>query len=518
MTTEDFVPGMVAVVGRPNVGKSTFFNRIARERVSIVQDIPGVTRDRIYRNVSWGWHPFVLCDTGGLEPRSDDPILAGMRRQTQLAVEQADAVIFLVDGRSGLLPADEEVADLLRRADVPVFLAVNKCEARTAQDAAWEFAKLGLGELHIVSAEHGVGIDALMEDVLSVLPAPPPEPEEEEDEEVDELLDALADEVAMNAEDAEAGDEEAIEAVTRAIDEQNRLRFDRRYPKPEVLKLAVIGKPNAGKSSLVNFFLGEDRFLVSDVAGTTRDAVDAEFRVDDQRFRVVDTAGIRRKRSISSQLERYSVVSALRALDRSDVAIHLIDAGIGVTEQDAKIAAFAHDKGKALILVINKWDAQPKGQRDRKAFVDNLRDRLKFLHYTKVMFISARTGDGVEKLLGEVRGLLDRYYQHVQTRRLNTCIQDAQKRHQAPAWHGRPIRLFFATQVRVAPPSLVVHTSHPEGIDITYKRFVLNRLREAFDFEGIPIQVWYRKRDSHKGRPERTKRKSKGKQRGSKRR
>jgi GTP-binding protein len=264
--------------------------------------------------------------------------------------------------------------------------------------------------------------------------------------------------------------------------------------------LAVIGKPNAGKSSLINTFLGEDRFLVSEMPGTTRDAVDATFVRGSSSFRVVDTAGIRRKRSISSQLERYSVVSALRALDASDVAILLIDAQQGVTEQDAKVAAFAHDKGKALIIGINKWDAQPKGQRDRKAFETDLRDKLKFLHYTEVRFISARTGAGVEELLEETSALLERYFQRIKTRRLNTVIQDANRRHQAPSFRGRPIRLLFATQVRVAPPTMVIHTSHPEGIDVTYKRYVVNRLRDAFDFRGIPIQVWYRKRDSHGGR------------------
>ena len=504
--TNEFVPGLVAVVGRPNVGKSTLFNRLVKERVSIVQDTPGVTRDRIYRTTEHWGVPFVLCDTGGFEPKTDDPILAGMRRQTQLAIEQADAVIFLTDGVSGLTGADQDVADLLRRADVPVFLAVNKCEAPSRQQEAWEFTQLGLGDLHIISAEHGVGISDLMDDVVAVLPAPEVvEEDPDERERVEALLDELEETIAEYAEDAQEGDEEAEIVVSEALDEQNRLRFDRRYPKPDTIRLAVIGKPNAGKSSLVNTFLGEDRFLVSDVAGTTRDAVDALFERDDARFQVVDTAGIRRKRSISSQLERYSVVSALRALDRSDVAILLIDAQQGVTEQDAKIAAFAHDKGKALIIGVNKWDAQPKGQRDRKEFELALRDKLKFLHYTKVCFLSAKTERGVDDLLDEVVALLDRYYQHIKTRLLNTVVQDANRKHQAPSHRGRPIRLLFATQVRVAPPTLVIHTSHPEGIDVTYKRYILNRLRDAFDFEGIPIQVWYRKRDSHGGRNQRRK-------------
>ncbi len=504
--TNEFIPGLVAVVGRPNVGKSTLFNRLAKERVSIVQNTPGVTRDRIYRTVEHWGTPFVLCDTGGFEPKTDDPILSAMRRQTQLAIEQADAVIFMTDGLSGLTGADHDVANLLRRADVPIFVAVNKCEAEARRQEAWEFTQLGLGELYIISAEHGVGIGDLMDDLIEVLPRPEIE-EDDEDERarVDELLDELAETISDYADEAAEGDEEAEIVVSDALDEQNRLRFDRRYPRPDTIRLAVIGKPNAGKSSLVNTFLGEDRFLVSDIAGTTRDAVDAGFHRDEQRFEVVDTAGIRRKRSISSQLERYSVVSALRALDRSDVAILLIDAQQGVTEQDAKIAAFAHDKGKALIIGVNKWDAQPKGERDRKAFEQGLRDRLKFLHYTKVHFLSAKTGRGVDELLDEVTLLLDRYYQHIKTRRLNTVIQEANRKHQAPSHRGRPIRLFFATQVRVAPPTMVIHTSHPEGIDVTYKRYVLNRLREAFDFEGIPIQVWYRKRDSHGGRNQRRK-------------
>jgi GTP-binding protein len=507
--TNEFIPGLVAVIGRPNVGKSTFFNRLAKERVSIVKDEPGVTRDRIYREVEHWGTPFILCDTGGFEPKTDDPMLVAMRRQTQLAIEQADAVIFMTDGVAGLTGGDKEVANLLRRAEVPVFVAVNKCEAPDRQQEAWEFTQLGLGDIHIISAEHGLGIPGLMDALIEVLPTP--EPVEEDDEErrrVDELLDELADTISDFGEDADDGDEDAEIMVSEALDEQNQLRFDRRYPKPDTIRLAVIGKPNAGKSSLVNTFLGEDRFLVSEIAGTTRDAVDAVFTRGEQRFKVVDTAGIRRKRSISCQIERYSVISALRALDRSDVAILLIDAQQGVTEQDAKIAAFAHDKGKAMIIGVNKWDAQPKGDRDRKEFEQGLRDKLKFLHYTQVRFLSAKTGKGVEDLVDEVTALLDRYYQHIKTRRLNTVIQDANAKHQAPSHRGRPIRLLFATQVRVAPPTMVIHTSHPEGINVSYRRYVVNRLRDAFDFQGIPVQVWYRKRDSHGGRNQR--RKSKG--------
>ena len=498
----EFVPGLVAIIGRPNVGKSTLFNRLARERVSIVEDTPGVTRDRIFRHLEWRDKPYILCDTGGLEPSSGDPILQAMRRQTQLAIEEADVVLFMVDGREGLNPADHEVANLLRRADRPVVLAVNKTEARTAKEQAWEFTQLGFESTHFISSAHGQGIDDIMTALLEHLPDPPPEEQEAsveaEDEEAAWLSEFPSDFEAME-------DEEQAE-VYEAIDSARAKRFSKSYPLPDVIKLAVIGKPNAGKSTLVNHLLGEDRFLVSDMAGTTRDAVDATFEREGQRYAVIDTAGIRRKRSISSQLERYSVVSALRALDRSDIALHLIDITQGVSEQDAKIAAFAHEKGKAVILVLNKWDAQPKGQRDRKAFLEELHDKLKFMRYAPVFFTSALTGQGLDKLLTEVSALLERYYQRIPTSKLNDCLQEANRRHQAPSFRGNPIRLLFGSQVRVAPPSIVIHTSHPEGVDISYRRYVINRLRERFDFAGVPITVWYRKRDSHGGRNQGSKR------------
>ena len=485
----EFIPGLVAIIGRPNVGKSTLFNRLARERVSIVEDSPGVTRDRIFRHLVWEDKPYILCDTGGLEPTSGDPILQAMRRQTQLAIEEADVVLFMVDGREGLNPADHEVANLLRRADRPVVLAVNKTEARSAKEQAWEFTQLGFEATHFISSAHGQGVDDIMNALLEHLPEPPPvavaEPVDEADNEAKWLSEF--------PEDFEALEEEEQEEVFDAIDSARAKRFSKSYPLPEVIKLAVIGKPNAGKSTLVNHFLGEDRFLVSDMAGTTRDAVDATF----------ERGG--RKRSISSQLERYSVVSALRALDRSDIALHLIDVTQGVSEQDAKIAAFAHEKGKAVILVLNKWDAQPKGQRDRKAFLEDLHEKLKFMRYAPVFFTSALTGQGVDKLLAEVDELLERYYQRIPTSKLNDCLQDANRRHQAPSFRGNPIRLLFGSQVRVAPPSIVIHTSHPEGVDISYRRYVVNRLRERFDFAGVPITIWYRKRDSHGGRQQRRK-------------
>lgn len=493
----DFVPGLVAIIGRPNVGKSTLFNRLAKERVAIVEDSPGVTRDRIFRRLEWQGKPYILCDTGGLEPTTDDPILQGMRRQTQLAIEQAQAILFMVDGRAGLNPADHEVANLLHRAEAPVILAVNKTEARSSKEAAWEFTELGFEETHFISSAHGQGIDTIMKLLLQHLPNPPEEePEEDEDGSQQDGERWLSE----FPEDFEGLEEDLQEEVFEAIDQARAKRFSKSYPLPEVIKLAVIGKPNAGKSTLVNHFLGEDRFLVSDMAGTTRDAVDATFERDGQNFLVIDTAGIRRKRSISSQLERYSVVSALRALDRSDIALHLIDVTQGVSDQDAKIAAFAHEKGKAVILVLNKWDAQPKGERDRKVFLESLHDKLKFMRYAPVFFTSALTGQGLDKLVDESKELLERYYQRIPTAKLNDCLQDANRRHQAPSFRGNPIRLLYGSQVRVAPPTMVIHTSHPEGVDISYRRYVINRLRERFDFRGVPLTIWYRKRDSHGGR------------------
>ena len=392
---------VVALVGRPNVGKSTLFNRLAQRRISIVEDTPGVTRDRLYAEVRRDDYLYTLIDTGGFEPKTDSPLLMAMRRQTQLGIDEADVVVFLVDGKAGMLPADVEVATWLRQSNKTVVLAVNKTEAQKAQDNSVEFYELGLGEVFPVSAAHGVGVGDMMDHVFDSLPG------ELQDAARNALLEQDGDhgwgtpDEALDAAEAELADDEAEETDETQDSEPSDEPPQQDAPKPaevmlpEVLRIAVVGKPNAGKSSLINKLLGEDRHLVSDVAGTTMDAVDSFFDYGGVNYRIIDTAGIRRKRSIDKQMEKYAVVSALKALDRCDLALMMIDATEGVTEQDLKVAAFAHDKGRAVIILVNKWDLRKQHELNAKEFEQVIREKMTFLSYAPVRFISAKTGSRV---------------------------------------------------------------------------------------------------------------------------
>lgn len=488
---------VVAIVGRPNVGKSTLFNRLARRRISIVEDVPGVTRDRLYANATFDDVRYTIIDTGGFEPDPKTPLLAAVKEQTQLAIDEADAVVFVVDARAGPTLADVEVARMLRRSGRPLIVAANKVDSDKQEALAGAFYELGVDTVHPISATHGRGVEELMEDVLSRLPEPLLEAgrkaqrafeEQAADGLTEEQLDEALDEAAAELDE----EEEAAEAPAAGL--QVHL--------PEVLRLAVIGRPNAGKSSLVNKLLGEERHLVSDIPGTTMDAVDSFLEHGGLRFWLIDTAGIRRKRSISLQMERYAVVSALKGIDRSDIALLLLDPLEGVTEQDLRIASFAREKGKGVILVVNKWDLARKEGIDADAVTQAIRDRMPFLSYAPIRFVSAKTGRKVFDLLDTAVFVAKRYFTRVPTGPLNRAIQAALDAHPPPVSKGRRVKIYFATQVGVAPPTFVLATNDPKGVHFSYERFLQNRLREAFDFEGTPLRLYFRQRGDEAGRRE----------------
>jgi GTP-binding protein len=442
---------VVALVGRPNVGKSTLFNRIIGRRDAIVEDTPGVTRDRHYAEADWSGRRFLLVDTGGFEPETEEPILMEMRRQTQLAIDEAEVVIFVCDAQTGVTPTDEEVAERLRRAGKATVVAVNKADGPKQEAAALEFFALGLDPVFAISAQHGLGISDLLDGVLAKLPEPT-EPEEPD-----------------LAEDGP--------------------------------KIAVIGRPNAGKSTLINRLLGEERLLTFREPGTTRDTIDTRVRRGDRSYCLIDTAGIRRQRSIHERLERITVIRALKALDRADVAWLLIDGSEGVAEQDAKVAAFALEKGKALLIAVNKWDLVDRSGGDAaKRFREEIERKLQFLSYAPVLFVSARTGAKVEKLLEVTDRLYTDYDRRIATGPLNRFFRDALESHPPPSDGGRAVKLYFITQVGTRPPTFVVSVNHPEGVHFSYKRYVVNRLRETFEFEGVPLRVFYRKRGREQSR------------------
>ena len=421
---------LVAVVGRPNVGKSTLFNKIAGQRLSIVEDTPGVTRDRIFFDTEWNGKKFTLVDTGGIEPRSDDVILAQMRRQAQIAIEKAHVVVMLTDIRTGMTSTDSEVAQMLLRADKKVILCVNKVDRPgDPPPELYEFYNLGLGDPYPVSASHGLGIG--------------------------DLLDAICKE---------------LESVVLPAEEEN------------AIKVAVIGKPNVGKSSLVNYILGENRLLVSDIPGTTRDAVDAVKENEHGRYVFIDTAGIRRKNKIYDNIERYSVVRSYMAVDRADVVLILIDANQGVTEQDTKIAGFAHDKGKAAVIVVNKWDTV-------KRYSEKIREDLKYMSYAPILFISAKTGQRVEKLYEMINSVDEQHRRRIPTGLLNDVLADSVMKVQPPSDKGKRLKLKYMTQVSSEPPVFVIFVNDAELFHFSYQRYIENQLRETFGFEGSPIRI-----------------------------
>lgn len=434
---------LVAIVGRPNVGKSTFFNKIAGRRIAIVEDTPGVTRDRVYADCEWQGRKFTLIDTGGIDPNSTDPLLQQMRAQAEIAIETCDAILFFVDGRQGLTPDDGTVADMLRRSNKPIIVVVNKIDSVAQSDHAYEFYALGLGDPIAISSVNMMNFGDLLEELMKVLP---PEDEGEREE-------------------------------------------------GSPIQVAVVGKPNVGKSSLVNRLLGENRVMVSDIAGTTRDAIDTRFTHEGGEYVLIDTAGIRRKRAIEYQsLERFSVVRALAAIDRADVVLMLIDATQGVTEQDAKIAGYVDEQGKPAIIVVNKWDAVEKETGTLEAFTRQIREQLKFMDYARILFISAKSGQRVDRIMPMVREVYGQASRRITTGLLNDVLGDAQTALPPPSMSGRRLRIYYGTQQSVCPPTFVLFVNDKTLLHYSYERYLYNQFRKAFGFEGTPIRILLREK------------------------
>lgn len=433
---------IVAIVGRPNVGKSTLFNRLLGTRKAIVDDMPGVTRDRNYANVDRFDVPFTLIDTGGFEPVSQELLLQQMRTQSQLAMEEADVVIFLMDGRAGLTVADREVAAMLRQMKKPVFYVVNKVDGEKVEALSAEFYELGIDSFHTVSAAHNHGINDLMDEIIAVFPKD-----------------------ATTAED------------------------------DDLTRIAVVGRPNVGKSSLVNRLLGFERSVANPVAGTTRDSIDTYFTCNKKRYLLIDTAGIRRKGKVSLKIETYSVVDALRSIEKADVVLIVINAEEGVTEQDTKIAGYAYEAGKSCLFVVNKWDTVEKDNSSMGKFVEKIHMEFKYLAFAPIVFVSAKSGQRTGKIISEVDALMEQYSRRVSTADLNHVFKEAVESHHAPLSSGRRVKFYFATQVAIKPPSFVIFTNQPEGIHFSYERYLTNKIREAFGFTGITVKLMFRGRD-----------------------
>lgn len=433
---------VIAIVGRPNVGKSTLFNRIAGKQKAIVIDEPGATRDRNYMDCLWHDKPFTLIDTGGFEPASDERILVQMREQSNLAIEEADVIIFLMDGKDGLTPSDIEIARQLRGKSKNVFFVANKVDGERHTDLLNEFYRLGIDQFYPVSAQHGLGIDELMNAVTAEFPS--------------------ATETAPTLE--------------------------------EQIKIAIVGKPNVGKSSLVNRILGKERSIANPTPGTTRDAIDMPVKVHGKNYLLIDTAGIRKKNKISLTLEKYSVVQALKTINRCDIALVLIDAEEGITEQDAKIAGLAYERGKACIIVVNKWDKIEKDNSTVGKFVDDIKDKLKFMDFAPIIFISAVTGQRAPKIFDLIEEVYGQYARRVTTAQLNSLVEKALQRNPLARYQGREQHIYYATQIAVAPPTFVFFVSNVQGIHFSYERYLVNQIRETFGFDQVPIKIIFRKK------------------------
>ena len=433
---------VVAVVGRPNVGKSTLFNVLAGSRISIIEDTPGVTRDRIYADVEWLGRAFTLVDTGGIEPESSDVILSQMREQAQIAIDTADVIIFMTDMKQGLVDADDKVADMLRRSHKPIVLAVNKVDSFARDQAdVYEFYNLGIGDPVAISSANRTGIGDLLDEVIRHFP------------------------------EQEAGEEED----TRP-------------------RIAIVGKPNVGKSSLINHLLGENRLIVSDIAGTTRDAVDTVVTHEGKEYVFIDTAGLRRKNKIKEDLERFSIIRAVSAIERSDVVVVVIDATEGVTEQDAKITGIAHDRGKGLIIAVNKWDAIEKDDRTIYEFQRKVEQILTFASYAQTVFISAKTGQRVNRLFENIDLVIQNQNLRVGTGVLNEIMSEAVAMQQPPTDKGKRLKLFYITQVAVKPPTFVVFVNDRQLMHFSYTRYLENRIRDTFGFRGTALKFIIRER------------------------
>lgn len=437
---------IVAVVGRPNVGKSTLFNALAGERISIVKDTPGITRDRIYADVTWLDRSFTLIDTGGIEPDSKDVILSQMREQAEIAMNTADVIMFMVDVKQGLQDSDAKVADMLRRSHKPVVLVVNKVDNFEKYMAdVYEFYNLGIGEPHAISAANQLGIGDMLDEVISYF--------------------------------GDAGTEE---------EEDDRIR------------VAIVGKPNVGKSSLINKMLGENRLIVSDIAGTTRDAVDTPVKHNGKEYIFIDTAGLRRKNKIKEELERFMIVRTVSAVERADIVVLVIDAVEGVTEQDAKIAGIAHERGKAVIIAVNKWDAVEKDNKTVNQYTDRIRNILSYMPYAEITFISAATGQRLPKLFDLIDMVAENHAMRVGTGVLNEIMAEAVALQQPPSDKGKRLRLYYITQAAVKPPTFVIFVNDKELMHFSYTRYIENQIRNAFGFKGTPLKFIIRERNEEK--------------------
>ncbi len=433
--------GTIAIVGRPNVGKSTIFNRIAGQRLSIVEDIPGVTRDRIYSSADWTGNHFQIIDTGGIQ-LEDQPFQEEIRAQVQIAIEEADVIMMVCNGKSGMSDDDRYIAGLLQRSGKPLVLAVNQIDDQTRMMNIYEFYNLGIGDPIAVSGVHGIGIGDLLDKCMELMP-----------------------------------------------EEDNKKRA-------EGIHIAVIGEPNVGKSSIVNAILREDRSIVSNIQGTTRDAIDTPFKVNGKPYVIVDTAGIRKRGRVYESVEKYSVLRAMSAIEKCDVALFLIDGELGIREQDKHVAGYAYEAGKPIIIVVNKWDAVEKDEHTMVAFEEKVRNEFAYLAYAPIMFVSAKTRQRVDTIIPEVDRVYENSIRRVPTNILNEVIADSQITTPAPARNGKRFRIYYATQVAIQPPTFVLSCNEPKLMHFTYQRFIENTLRRAFDFEGTPIHIIARKKVS----------------------
>lgn len=432
---------VIAIVGRPNVGKSTIFNRVIGDRLAIVEDKPGITRDRLYGTGEWNGKPFSIIDTGGIEIDGEDEIMKSVRMQAELAVEEADVIIFMVDAKIGLTHADDEVAQMLFRSRKPVVVAVNKVDNDNRMDEVYEFYGLGFGQPIPISGSHGIGIGDLLDAATNLLP-------EIEDDDYDE----------------------------------------------DVIRVALIGRPNVGKSSLVNALLGEDRVIVSNVAGTTRDAIDTPFEHDGQRYVLIDTAGMRKRGKVYESTEKYSVMRAMKAIERADVVLVLINGEEGIIEQDKHIAGYAHEAGKASIFVVNKWDVVEKDEKTMAHFTQNIRDHFLFMTYAPVVYLSALTKQRLHKLLPVVNHVSEQHAMRIQTHLLNDVVSDAVAINPPPSDKGKRLRINYVTQVATKPPTIVCFVNDPDLMHFSYERYLENKIRAAFDFEGTPLRIFTRRK------------------------
>lgn len=433
---------VIAIVGRPNVGKSTLFNRIAGKQKAIVIDEPGATRDRNYMDCVYQDKAFTLIDTGGFEPSSEEKILVQMREQSNLAIEEADVIILLMDGKDGLTNSDMEIARQLRGRDKQVFYVANKVDGDRHKDMLADFYRLGIDEIHAVSAQHGPGVDELLNVIVRDFPETGKEKEENETQ----------------------------------------------------IKVAIVGKPNVGKSSLVNKILGKERSIANPTPGTTRDAIDSNVKVHGKNYLLIDTAGIRRKSKISQTLEKYSVVQALKSINRCNIALILIDAEEGITEQDTKIIGLAHERGKACIIVVNKWDRIKKDNSTAGKFVENIKDKVKFLDFAPIIFISAVTGQRAPKIFDLIDNVYEQYTKRIGTSPLNDLIEKSVRKNPLPRYQNRQMHISYGTQTDIKPPTFVFFVSNSKGIHFSYERYLMNQIRDAFGFDSVPLRLIFRKK------------------------